>query len=456
MNEHSDEDVVLRRLGRNYAPWQRKDYRVYVQLIHAVIKNKIFRQATELVGWQAVAKAISFFTTAWMVRCMGPKNLGVSGLILATSGACTLFVNLGLDIVGTRKIAGAKEKSKEIVELIVGLRWRVGMCLFVLWIFYSIYLLLNKSPFYAAWLVGAFFMFTSALNTGWILQGLEELPVQNRVMSLTSLVSAAMYVFLFRPGMSAGSDIAVMTVSNILGLCLVWKYVRTQTGASVVGRFDLTEVKALLYESRWAFAIVCTVFVYVQLDMILLARFGSFEQAGIYRAAFSLITPISLLTGISSSLLYPRFVAWLKQDPQRMWRRQKKIALLYLSVGSVVTGAMFIIGPSLITLLFGRRFSAATWPFLILFASRIEVLLSGVFGWGLMASGRDKLFVIAGLLAAAFSLGANIYFIPRYGAIAAAMVSFASEGIIVLSTMWFCWRNYSKVLILDTRQVKEG
>jgi O-antigen/teichoic acid export membrane protein len=91
-----------------------------------------------------------------------------------------------------------------------------------------------------------------------------------------------------------------------------------------------------------------------------------------------------------------------------------------------------------------------------LFASRIEVLLSGVFGWGLMASGRDKLFVIAGLLAAAFSLGANIYFIPRYGAIAAAMVSFASEGIIVLSTMWFCWRNYSKVLILDTRQVKEG
>ena len=186
------------------------------------------------------------------------------------------------------------------------------MFLFVLWLSYSIYLLISKSQFYMAWLMGAFFMFTSALNTGWILQGLEELPVQNRVMCLTSVLAAAAYVFLFRPGMPAGSDIAVLTVSNVVGLCLIWKHVRRQTGASVVGRFDYGEVKELLHESRWAFAVVCTVFVYAQLDMILLARFASFEQAGIYRAAFSLITPLSLLTGISGSLLYPRFVVWLK------------------------------------------------------------------------------------------------------------------------------------------------
>ena len=81
-------------------------------MIRAVIKNNVFRQATELVGWQVVMKAINFLTTAWMVRCMGPKNLGVSGLILATSAACSLFVNLGLDIVGTRKIAGAKREGE--------------------------------------------------------------------------------------------------------------------------------------------------------------------------------------------------------------------------------------------------------------------------------------------------------------------------------------------------------
>jgi len=413
-------------------------------LARSLVGNKIFRQATELVGWQVAVKAISFFTTAWMVRCMGPRNLGVSGLIMSTSAACTIFVNLGLDILGTRKVAAAKEESKGIIELVLGLRWRVGICLFALYVAYAIYLLVTRSEFYKAWFIGAVFMFTSALSTNWILQGLEELPIQNRVMSLTSVLAAAAYVLLFRPGMPAGSDLAVLTGSNIVGLWLIWRHVHKRTGASVFGRFDFREVKGLLYESRWAFAVVCTVFVYGQLDMILLARLASLEQAGIYRAAFSLITPISLLTAISSSLLYPRFVVWLKQSPQRMWQRQKKIALTYLAVGSVGVAVLFIVGPPLVRLLFGRRFDASIWPFLILFASRIEVLINGVFGWGIMASGGDKLFVLSSVVAALFSLSSNIYCIPRYGAVAAASASFAAEGIIVLLTMYFCWRRFAR------------
>ena len=83
------------------------------------------------------------------------------------------------------------------------------------------------------------------------------------------------------------------------------------------------------------------------------------------------------------------------------------------------------------------------------------MLISGVFAWGIMASGRDKLFVLASFTAAAFSLGSNIYFIPRYGAIAAATISFASEGIIVLVTMYFCRREYSKASLLETIQLEE-
>ena len=327
--------------------------------------------------------------------------------------------------------------------------------MFVLWVFYSIYLLLSRLPFGMAWLMGAFFMFTSAINTGWILQGLEELPVQNRVMCLTSFVAAAAYVSFFRPGMPAGSDIAVLAVSNVVGLCLTWRYVRRRTSASIFGRFDYSEVKALLYESRWAFAVVCTVFAYVQLDMILLARFASFEQAGVYRSCnFSDCSAIFFDSHLRN-VADPRFVVWLKQNPQQIWHRQKKIGLLYLCVGSVVAGAMFAIGPRLVNLLFGPRFSASTWPFLILFVSKIELLISDVFAWGIMASGRDKLFVIASFTGAVFSLCGNVYFIPRYGAIAAALVNFVSQGIILSIAGYFCWRRYGRVSVPEASRAKE-
>jgi len=421
-----------------------------------LFRNRIVRQASELVGWQVLTKILSFFTTAWMVRCMGPKNLGVSGLIIATSAACSLFINLGLDISGTRKIAVSKDGSRDIIELVIGLRWRIGAFLFALWVIYSIYLLFSKSEYFLAWVLGAFLMITSSLNTGWILQGLEELPVQNRIMCITSVLSAVMYVLFFRPGMPAGADIAVMTISNIVGLWLVWIYVRRRTGASVFGHFDYGQAKALLYESRWAFAIVCTVFVYLQLDMILLAKFASFEQAGAYRAASSLIVPLTLLAGISGTLLYPRLVVWHQQDPWRVWSRQKNIVLVYLITGIIGVGVISVAARPIMGLLFGSRYSAAVWPFIILFCSKVEVLISGVFGWGVMASGRDRLFLFASLAAASLSLCLNVIFIPRYGALAAATVNFVAEAVILLLTMYFCWQQHSEMIGTVQNQAKEG
>lgn len=402
------------------------------------MSHKVARQASELLGWQLVTKFIAFFTTAWMVRCMGPENLGVSGMIIATASGFSLFINLGHDIVGTRKIAVAKASSSDIIELVIGLRWRMAGLFFLIWTGYCFYLMLNKSPYFIAWSLGAVFMATNSLNTGWILQGMEELPLQNRVMSITSVMTAAIYVAFFRPGMPAGADIAAIVASNIVGLIVMWRYVKKKTGASIFGRFNIRDAKGLVYEGRWAFFIAFTVYVYLQLDMILVARFASLEQAGAYRAAISLISPIAILTSISGTLLYPRLAVWYQQNPESMWIMQKKIALSYLFIGAGLCGIMFIAGPPLVKLLFGDRFEAAIMPFLILLASKVLVLISGVFGWGIMASGRDKRFFVASFSAAMFSLGSNICFVPAYGAVAAACTNFVSEGIVVLLTICFC------------------
>jgi O-antigen/teichoic acid export membrane protein len=386
---------------------------------------------------------------------MGPENLGVSGLILASASACLLFTNLGLDIVGTRKIAGAKERPKEIIETIVALRWRIASFLFVLFAAYSVYLLLTTQQFYQAWLVGALYLSTSALNPIWILQGLEELPVQNRVMALTSLLAAAAYVLFFRPGMPAGSDIAVLAASNILALILLWHHVRSRTGSYFLGRFDIHAVKGLLLESKWAFAIQCSTFIYIHMDMILVASLTSFEQAGVYRAANALLTPVTLLTTISSSLLYPRLVVWLANDPKQMRERQIKISLIYLCLGSIALVAILFLAPFLISLLFGPQFGASTWPFIVLFASRVVLSIADVFAWGIMASGHDKFFAITTFLAASFSLPCNLYYIPRYGAIAAAAVNLVAQLMILTFAVYFSRRIYYKASALYLDQGKE-
>lgn len=394
-----------------------------------------------MMGWQVLAKVVAFAGSAWMIRCMGPENLGLSALVVSTASAVSLLSNLGLDIVGTRRIAVDKHNARATIELIVGLRWRVSGILLVGWLAYCLVRLASGSANGLAWPLGAALMMTSGLNTQWILQGLEDLPTQSRIGALTSVLTASAYVLFFRPGVSAGADIAVQTLAAFVGLILAWRAIGKRTSARIFGTFDLRGAKDLLWSARWAFAVIITIFSYTTLSTILVARLGSLEQAGIFRAARTLALPITMLSGISGALLYPRLAVWNSISQSLLWRRQRQVGLAYAALSAAVLLLAIPLARPLVKLVLSEVYVASVGPFLILLAAGCTVLINGVFGWGIMAAGRERLYVLAGLCAGLVSIAACFVLIPAYGATGAAVSSLAAELIILAMTVYFSRRQ---------------
>lgn len=416
----------------------------WIALVAGLVRlrhHKTVNQAIQLLLWEIPTKLFTFLAVVWMIRCLGPENLGISAIVNAAALSVALFIKLGLDIVGARHLATNKHDAKAIIETVQGLRWRLCLGFSVIWMVG--FLLFPPAPEARfAWLMGIPVLIVSGLGTAWAMQGLEELPVQGRVVSIGWLVTIVFTALLIRPGAPAGSDLVARTLGLGVTLALAWSFLRRHAHVRYFAPIKWSDVAALVYKARWALGVTLMLAIYSQLDVLLVAYFTGTEQAGYYRAAVTMTSPLVNLVAILMALLYPRLAVWHQGNPTLLWKRQKHLATAAFVAGASVFIVVLVVSRPMVHLFCGAKYGPAVTPFVILFSAKLMMLVHGVFGWGIMATGRDNRYLISTICAAAVSLVGNSLLIPRYGIVAAACVSLAAELTILATAAYFGWREH--------------
>jgi len=123
-------------------------------------------------------------------------------------------------------------------------------------------------------------------------------------------------------------------------------------------------------------------------------------------------------------------VAWRRQGPALLWRRQKELVGLFVILGGTGSTVLICIAPVIYRRLLGVEFTDAVLPFQILVIGRLVVFVGQIFAWSMAALHLDRQFFWASLAGAVFSVCINVMSIPRYGIIGAALVSSLSEVIV--------------------------
>lgn len=167
-----------------------------------------------------------------------------------------------------------------------------------------------------------------------------------------------------------------------------------------------------------------------RLDGFLLERLhpnGAYE-AGVYAASYRLLDAANVVGYLAASFLVP-FVARNAQDPPRIGQ-----ALLYVRHGlmaAAVLAACFcaVFAPWVMRLLYhtDNAYHAEVLRWCV--ASLPGYMLVHVYGSALTATRRFKSFLSILLLCACINTAANIYFLPKYGAIAACVAALVSQSL---------------------------
>lgn len=243
------------------------------------------------------------------------------------------------------------------------------------------------------------------------LQGLQQFE-KSSLLNICLGLSRMLLVFLIGLGPSLAFLIAAFVFSPIPAAMLGSLLIPRRVWFGVVTK-DTT--KQLVRFSGWLalFGILSTL--QSRLDVLMLSSLQSPHQAGIYGAAFRLVSIFVLATASFGTVLVPKFSQIHHNElPLLIKKTLVGISLLLLAMA-----AAFLLADTLVPLLATYQESVPLFRLLVI--AHIPFVLSLPAMAALYTLNKPQVFAIIAFLQLVMTVGANWLLIPLWGAVGAAI-----------------------------------
>jgi O-antigen/teichoic acid export membrane protein len=174
---------------------------------------------------------------------------------------------------------------------------------------------------------------------------------------------------------------------------------------------------------------------YAQVAQILVFELRGDAEAGLYGAVRRIYDPVHFLPSTIMATLFPLLVAARVGGRDRL-ARLFNTAVDNLLLVSLPGLAIALAGAeSIVVTLFGAEFAPAAPALPVLMAAFVLGCLGHLSGYLVITYGLQRRFVLVALAALVFNVAANLVLLPRYGFLAAAWVTLATEVIVLVPSM---------------------
>jgi O-antigen/teichoic acid export membrane protein len=395
--------------------------------LHTLLSNLVLKFVVGL--------AIGILTT----RPFGPEGRGEYSLIVLIITTVTTLFNFGVPSTNTY-FAAKKELSK--VQL-----YRASIILAVI---FSIVTFCVLSLLYEFKLFDRFLFPTDKLTPP-ILASLGIIPIVffnlfaqgiiigenkielNNYMSLSTqgalaFLLAVLYLF---GALSVTAAILVYAFSHVLAFAIIVVTSFPSFSDVVRTRIVWRDYSAMLRFSGTIHLGNLTQFFNYRLDSFIVKFFRGTAAVGLYGIAAILGETLWLLSGSMAFVLLPT-IAGQHEKSKEIAVKAAAATFAISILGGIVA---FLLGPFLIVLLFGEKFSGSIEPFLILIPGVVVFSITNILATYLTGAGRPGYNAAIAFISFLFTVIFDIVLIPRYSISGAAIASGISYTLSTIMTV---------------------
>lgn len=400
--------------------------------------KKFFTPTIKDTFWTLLGNGInSFFTLISVIlvaRVLSPEEFGY--LIVAFTFGTVLYdvFGFGLEQGLIRFISlnlgkGNKEKIKEFLNIGFKLRLFISLLIIIVGLFSSKYLSLffYKTTLYQLLFMVMFFGIVGTLISGFfsaMFLGYQKFFLNGL---FTALIGIFRIIFVLLLINFNYAYIFTFALAAYLPFWLIAFLAFFLKPAEIlwqpVSRKTTTE---LFHFTKWLSLLMTTATIHTKLDILMLARLSTPLETGIYSAASRLSQSFNLLISSFGTVLGPKMAKIGEKNALKA--RTKKIffgtVLVIIFMLAVILFASFII-----PLLFGREYASAIFSFQILMLGMILFMLATPIISSLYALGKSKVIGLISLCQLILVLSVNLYLIPLYGGVGAAIAFVLSQAL---------------------------
>jgi PST family polysaccharide transporter len=410
----------------------------WLSILPAFIKNrikgrhnlqKILGNTCWLFSDKILRMGVGLTVGVWVARYLGPEQFGLLSYAGAYVALFSALATLGLDGIVVREIVKNPQNRDEILGTAFVLKMVGGIVILLLTV--SSVMLLHHGDTLVAWVVGivavgTIFQMFDVIDFWFQSQVAAKYVVWARNCSFFILSSCKIILIkLHSPLLMFALAGLFEILLGAIGLVIVYHRYGQKIGA---WHWNRSRAGSLLKDS-WPMIISgVSIAVYMKIDQVMLAQILDTTAVGVYSAAVGISEIWYFIPMAIVSSVFPSFIQARIGDESLYYQRIQKLFSLMTVLSLSIALPMTFLSSSLIKIFFGDSYSAAGPVLAIHIWTSLFVFLGVAQSPWDLTENLTRLALFRMASGAILNIILNIFMIPAYGVVGAALATVISQA----------------------------
>ena len=405
--------------------------------------KQVFKNISFNFFLQLITYVFSFLTLLYATRVLQPTAFGKLAFAGSFAGYFVMLANLGMPIYAMRSCAEKRRDRKEL-SCVFNELWSISILLSVASIIIFLMVVMSVPRLWENRLLLAVYgsaIIFQMIGSEWLFKGLEQfriLAISNFVCKALSLGCILLFVHSeAHTLLYACFSVLTAYGGNIVCFFLLHRYVDLSFRITI----NRKHFKPLLV----FFLMSSAVYIYGSLDLTMLGFLRTDYETGLYTLAARGKSALTLTGALVWSSVLPKATElWKNGEKARFesWGARSLVCVCGLQF--LVTAFCLFFAEEIILLAGGESYLGAVPAFRILLFSLVPIGASNILGGQvLIPAGKETRLLTAEICGAIFNFSANLFLIPYWGIIGAALTTVVAEVIVWGVCVHYAWKDLS-------------
>lgn len=408
-----------------------------------IISQKVaVNTLAQILGRVGVILA-TIVSTAILTRSLGISGFGNYVFIISLILLFTAISDWGTGIISVREASKEKEEEEKIFGNALVFRFLFALVSFLI-VNFLIRILPQFKTLILVTTIASFLLFFHSLRTSCQIIFQTKLRFENIAISeVTTSFAFLIFLLLALKTLSLSQALLFLLLANLLGTILALFLSRKLAKFKL--SLDKKIIKKIFFEALPTGALLLIFSIYNRIDIIILQALKGSEPVGIYGLAYKVHDNLVLGAAYLANALFPILSKYANErglSSRLMLIYKKSFDVLFLA-GIFLVVSVYILAPLIVAIIGGSQFLESVLALRILVFATFLAYFNHLTGYSLIALGKQKISLVVAVIALVWNISLNLIFIPRYSYIAAATITIATEGLVLVLTSLYLARKFN-------------
>jgi len=380
-----------------------------------------------LLGFQALKMVFGLLVGAWVARYLGPSQYGELSYVLAFVAFFQTISLLGLNAIAIRDMAKNREASHVILGTVFRLRLFAGLLCWLCAVgSMAIFRPGDTNTLVLTAIVAGTMIFQASETIDLWFQ--SQTQSKRTVLSKTLayiIISLAKVVLILVKAQLIYFAVAGLLEFVLASIALSFSY--RIFPAPLKWHWDI-EIGIRLLKESWPYMFSSiAIIIYMRIDQIMLREMLGIHELGIFSAAMPLSTTWYFIPMMISQSVGPSIAIKKDSDPVRYDLYIDRLFSLIWWIMIPISVLIALFSHMIVRILYGETYLASATVLAIHIFANIPVGLGVMQSIWIVNEQKNTLSLAKTITGAVTNIGLNLYLIPKYGAIGAAVATVLSQ-----------------------------